>query len=138
MAGGGFWVRMRLGRELRARVRVVRGLRVRVRLGRVYGRKGRALRIEVRLGRELQARVRVVRGLRGQVRLGRACKRSGRARKSPGKARKSNTAPLAIEKSLLRTSASSLRIMHTGNGTRKRTGSGKQSKRELFPLARRL
>jgi hypothetical protein len=131
-------VRVRLGR---VRERKGRALQVGVRLGRVYGRKGRALQAGVRLGRvrkrkgralqagvrlgrKLRARVRVVRGLRGQVRLGRA--------------RKSNTAPLAIEKSLLRTSASSLRAMHAGNGIRKRTGSGKQSKREPFPLARRL
>jgi hypothetical protein len=65
-----------------------------VRLGRVYERKGKALRVRVRLGRELRVRVRVIRGLQGQVRLGRARKRSGRAYKS-------NTAPLAIKKGLL-------------------------------------
>jgi hypothetical protein len=122
---------MRLGRARKRRG----ALRVRVRLGRVYGRKGRALQAGVklgrvckrkeralqagvRLGRELQVRVRVVRGLRGQVRLERACKRSERARKS-------NTTSLIIEKSLFRTLASSLYIIYTGNGIRKQTGSRK-------------
>jgi hypothetical protein len=137
-------VRMRFGRAreregaLRVRVRLGRvcgrkgrALQAGVGLGRVYKRKGRALQAGVILGRELQARVRVIRGLQRKVRLGRARKRSERARKS-------NTAPLAIEKSLLRTSASSLYIIYAGNGIRKQTGSGKQSKRELFPLTRRL
>ena len=38
---------------------------MRVRLGRVRGRRGRALRVGVRPWRELRARVRVIRGLRG-------------------------------------------------------------------------
>jgi hypothetical protein len=97
------------------------GFLMRIRLGRVYRRKGRALR----------AKIRIVRGLQGQVKL-------GRARKRPKRARKSNTAPLAIEKSLLRTLASSLYVIYTGNGIRKQTGSGKQSKREPFPLTQRL
>ena len=116
---------MRIGVRLgRACERGGRALRVRVRLGRVCGRKGRALRVGVRLGRELRARVRVVRGLQGQVRLGRARKRSERACKSPGRARKSNTIPLVIKRSLLRTSASFSCIIYTGNKIRKQTEPG--------------
>jgi hypothetical protein len=72
-----------------------------VRLGRVCGKKRRALQIEVRLGKELRAKVQVVRGLQELVRLGKARKRAERACKSPGRAYKSNTISLIIEKSLL-------------------------------------
>ena len=72
-------------------------MQVEVRLGRVCGRKGKALRVRVRLGR---------------------------ARKRSGKARKSSIAPLVIEKSLLRILAGSLYIMRAGSGIRKQTGPG--------------
>jgi hypothetical protein len=110
---------VRRGRVCGRKGRKGRALRVGVRLGRVYRRKGRALQVGVKLGRELRAKVRVVRGLQGLVRLGKACKRAKRARKSPGRARKSNTIPLVIEKSLLRTLASFLYIIYTENKIRK-------------------
>jgi hypothetical protein len=104
-------VGVRLGRAYKGKERARKALQVRVRLGGAHEREG-ALQAQVRLGRELRARVRVVRGLRGRVRLGRARKRSG-------KACKSNIAPLAIERSLLRTSAGSLYILYTENEIRK-------------------
>jgi hypothetical protein len=66
------------------------------------------------------------------VRLGRACKRAERAERacrSPGRARKSNTVPLVIEKSLLRTLAGSLRVIYAENEIRRQTGPGTQDKR---------
>jgi len=85
---------MRLGR---ARKKKGRALQVGVRLGRVCGRKEGALRVGVRLGK---------------------------VRKRPKRARKSNTAPLAIERSILQTLASFSRIIHTGNGIKGQIGPG--------------
>jgi hypothetical protein len=126
-----------------------RALRIGVRLGRVCGRKGRArraLRVRVRLGgareREgaLRAQVRLGRELRARVRVVRGLRgqvRLGRARKRSGKARKSNIASLVIKRSLLRTLAGSLRVLYAENEIRKQTGSGTQDK-ELNILIKAL
>jgi hypothetical protein len=50
--------------------------------------------------------------------------RLGKVRKRPKEARKSNTAPLAIERSLLPTLASFSRVISAGNGIRELTGPG--------------